>query len=311
MRGSRVLTQEAVIRWLGCWLSPRRKLLSCPERRPSLPNSPAPVLGDVCTIRTAVRVALRTAPGKRLQDTGVRLRAVWDRLCRAPWLRSWATCLLAAPGSVFCLRRLDESDCKTRGTGLTRCGYKPCRESGGCGPLVRELLILETGDCPVRSTGRPSRTAPLRSWAMCVLAALGAGRTSVGSAISIAGNVCPSTGSVGPASRAPRLRSCATCVLAAPGSGSRLGRLDESDRKTRMTGHTRCGYQPCREGCVPFARELAVPERRPSFPNAKTPVLGDVYASRARVRIPFRADWGQRSHDTVVRPRAACVAAVF
>ena len=142
---------------------------------------------------------------------------------------------------------------------------------------------------------------------MCVLAALGPGRTSVGSAISIAGNVCPSTGCVGAASRAPRLRSCATCVLAAPGSGSRLGRLDESDRKTRVTGHKRCGCQPCREagGCVPFARELSVAERRPSFPNAKTPVLGDVYASRARVRIPFRADWGQRSQDTVVRPRAA------
>jgi len=108
-------------------------------------------------------------------------------------------------------------------------------------------------------------------------------------------------------SRTRSLLSWATCVLAAPGSGSRLGRLDESDRKTRVTGHTRCGCQPCREagGCVPFARELSVPERRPSFPNAKTAVLGDVYASRARVRIPFRADWGQRSHDTVVRPRAA------
>ena len=142
---------------------------------------------------------------------------------------------------------------------------------------------------------------------MCVLAALGPGRTSVGSAISIAGNVCPSTGCVGPATRAPRLRSCATCVLAAPGSGSRLGRLNESDRKTRVTGHKRCGCQPCREegGYVPFSRQLFVPERPPSFPNAKTPVLGDVYASRARVRMLFRADWGQRSHDTVVRPRAA------
>ena len=56
--------------------------------------------------------------------------------------------------------------------------------------------------CPVRSGGRPSRTAMLRSWAMCVLAALGPDRTSVGSAISIAGFECPSTGSVGPASRA-------------------------------------------------------------------------------------------------------------
>ena len=118
----------------------------------------------------------------------------------------------------------------------------------------------DMGFSPLLSSSRPSRTATLRSWAMCVLAALGPGRTSVGSAISIAGNVCPSTGCVGPASRAPRLRTCATCVLAAPGSGSRLGQLDERERKTRVTGHKRCGCQPCREagGCPPPARGLAV-----------------------------------------------------
>ena len=55
MRSSRVVKQEAVILWLGGWLSPRRKLLSCPERRPSFPNSHAPVPGDVCASRTRTR----------------------------------------------------------------------------------------------------------------------------------------------------------------------------------------------------------------------------------------------------------------
>ena len=55
MRSSRVVKQEAVIRWLGGWLSPRRKLQSYPERRPSFPNTDALVLGDVCASRTRTR----------------------------------------------------------------------------------------------------------------------------------------------------------------------------------------------------------------------------------------------------------------
>ena len=84
----------------------------------------------------------------------------------------------------------------------------------------------------------------------------------------------------------PGLRSWATCVLAAPGSGSRLGRLDESDRKTRLCGHKRCGCQRCREAgsCVPFSRQLSVPERQPSVPKNHAPILGDVCASRTRTR---------------------------
>ena len=80
MRSSRVVKQEAVIRWLRGWLSPRRKRLSCPERRPSFPNTHAPVLGDVCASRTGVRVGPRSAPLFRSQDTSVPLRAAWVRL---------------------------------------------------------------------------------------------------------------------------------------------------------------------------------------------------------------------------------------
>ena len=106
----------------------------------------------------------------------------------------------------------------------------------GPGPRRGYNNVAQDGSLGARVAG-----PTLRSRARCVLAALGPGRTSVGSAISIAGNVCPSTGCVGPASRAPRLRTCATCVLAAPGSGWDLGRLRYFDRRTRVSLHGQRG----------------------------------------------------------------------
>ena len=241
--------------------------------------------------RTGFRIPFRAPRGRRSYDTVVRPQALWlPAVSRSGGCRSaarsyavpgtgdsdsperqasgcgpWASVLgdvCASRTGVRVLswanrgRRSHDTVVRPRAACVEAVSWNRRLSSSGSGAGCPR----DESFCPVRSGGRPSRTATLRSRAMCVLAALGPGRTSVGSAISIAGNVCPSTGCVGPASRAHRLRTCATCVLAAPGSGSRLGQLDERERKTRVTGHKRCGCQPCREagGCPPPARGLAV-----------------------------------------------------
>lgn len=51
-------------------------------------------------------------------------------------------------------------------------------------------------------------------------------------------------------------------VIARPWSGSHLGRLTDGDPRTQVSGHERCGGQPCREagGCRPPSRGLSVLE---------------------------------------------------
>ena len=71
-------------------------------------------------------------------------------------------------------------------------------------------------------------------------------------------------------------------------------------------------------GCRSAARSYAVPgtgdsdsrERQASGCGHGAPVLGDVCASCTGVRVLSWAARETRSHDTVVRPRAACGAAV-
>ena len=183
-----------------------------------------------------------------------------SRPSRTTTLLSWATCVLAALGSGWDLGRLSSFDRRTR--------------------------VSLHGQ---RGSGFPSPLAP--SWVSCVLAAPGSGshfgRLGEGDPTTrLSGHKrcgcqpCREVEAVvqrlgvtqcrGPGIQTvqsgrrpdvdPGLRSWATCVLAAPGSGSRLGWLDESDRKTRVTGHKRCGCQPCREagGSPPPARGMAV-----------------------------------------------------
>lgn len=66
------------------------------------------------------------------------------QLSRAAVLRSWATCMLAAPESGSRFVRVGDGDPRTRVSGHKQRGCRRCREAGGCRPNARVRAVPES-----------------------------------------------------------------------------------------------------------------------------------------------------------------------